>query len=97
MAPNTCRGGFIICHFVHNYTHNSKTEGRIRTFYLSNDSSTIGDISSLELQVRYNIYISLYGTQLRRITKVTYLMTVYYTPKDSFTANDAAFHKNKVG
>ena len=33
------------CTYV--YTHNSKTNGRIRTFYLSNNYSTIGDIYSL--------------------------------------------------
>ena len=43
MAPNTRCGGFSICHFVHNYTHNLKTKGRIRTFYLSNNWSTIKD------------------------------------------------------
>ena len=30
--------------FVRTYTHNSKTKGRIRTFYLTNDCSTIGKI-----------------------------------------------------
>ena len=29
--------------------------------------------------------------------KFTYLMTVYYTPNDSFTAKGASFYKNKVG
>ena len=34
---------FSICHFVQTYSHNLKTKGRIRTFYLSNDCSTIED------------------------------------------------------
>ena len=38
---------FSICHFVHNYTHNFKTKGCIRTFYLWKDCSTIKDIYSL--------------------------------------------------
>ena len=41
-------------------------------------------------------YTSLFGTQLG-LTKLTYLMTAYYTPSNSFTANNASFHKNKVG
>ena len=46
-APNyTSPTLFSICmhHFVRTYTHNSKTKGRIRTLYVSNDCSTIGDI-----------------------------------------------------
>ena len=39
----------------------------------------------------------LSGTQLRMTTKLTYLKTAYYTPNDSFTANDALFYNNKVG
>ena len=31
-------------HLVRNYTHNSISKGGIRTFYLFNDCSTIGDI-----------------------------------------------------
>ena len=44
MAPNRRRGLFRIRHFVHTYMPNSKTKHRIRTFYLSNDNSTIEDI-----------------------------------------------------
>ena len=40
---------------------------------------------------------SLFATQLRLTTKLTYLMTAYYTPNDGFTAKDASFYKNKVG
>ena len=47
MAPNVCRGGFPVRHFVHNYTHDSKTKGHIRTFYLSNNFSSIGDTCHL--------------------------------------------------
>ena len=32
MTPNKLRDGFPICHFAHNYNHNSKTEARIKTF-----------------------------------------------------------------
>ena len=39
--------GFPVHHFVRNYTHNLKTKGGIRMFYLSNNCSTSGDISSL--------------------------------------------------
>ena len=42
-----CHSGFSIWHFMCNYMHNLKTKGRIRTFYLWNDCSTIGDIYSL--------------------------------------------------
>ena len=48
MTPNMHRGGFPVHHFVHNYMHNLKTKGCIRTFYLSNDCSTVGDIYSLD-------------------------------------------------
>ena len=47
MIPNTLHGLFPICHFVRKYTHNTKTKVHIRTFYLSNDCSTVGDIYSL--------------------------------------------------
>ena len=41
--------------FVRTYIHNSKTTGCIRTFYLSNNCSTIGDdFSRLELYARYD-------------------------------------------
>ena len=47
MAPNTRGDGFSIRHVARNYTHNSITKGSIiRTFYLSNDCSTIEDIYS---------------------------------------------------
>ena len=45
-----------------------------------------------------SLYIHYYfGTQLHLTTKLTYIMTAYYTPSNSFTANDALFYKNKVG
>ena len=44
MAPNTHRNFFPIRHFVHTYTHSSKTTGYIWMFYKSNDYSTIGDV-----------------------------------------------------
>ena len=47
MAQNMCQGGFPVHHFVRNYMHNWINEGGIRTFDLSNDCSTIGDIYSL--------------------------------------------------
>ena len=37
------------------------------------------------------LYTSLFDTQPRLTTKLTYLMTKYYTPNDAFTANDASF------
>ena len=40
---------------------------------------------------------SLFGLQLCLTTKLTYFKTAYYTPNDSFTANDALFYKSKVG
>ena len=39
---------------------------------------------------------SLIGVQLHMTTKLTYLMTAYYTLNNGFTANDASFYKNKV-
>ena len=47
IAQYTRRGGFSVCHFVRNYTHNSISKGGIRTFYLSNDCSTIREIYCL--------------------------------------------------
>ena len=41
------------------------------------------------------VHASLFGVQSRITTKLTYLMTAYYTPYDSFTANDASFYNNK--
>ena len=41
---NTRHSGFPIHHFMHNYMHKSKSKGRIRTFYLSNDCSTVRNI-----------------------------------------------------
>ena len=40
---------------------------------------------------------SLFGVQLRMTTKLTYLMTIYYTPNNGFTANNVSFYKSKVG
>ena len=56
MAANALLISCPIRQFVRNYTHNSKTKGSTRTFYLSNDCSTIGDTYSfgLELYVRYH-------------------------------------------
>ena len=54
MDPNTHRNHFPIQHFVHIYACNSKTTGDTRTFYISNDCSTIGDVYFLlEVDVRY--------------------------------------------
>ena len=50
MAQNTHCGGFPVCHFVHNYMHNSITKGGISTFYLSNDWSNNEDIYSVAQQ-----------------------------------------------
>ena len=36
---------------------------------------------------------SSFGALLSMTTKVTYLMTAYYTPNDGFTANDALFYE----
>ena len=44
MASNMHYGLFPICILCANYTHNSKTKDRIRTFYFSNNCSTIEDI-----------------------------------------------------
>ena len=56
MAQSPGRCGFHVRHSVRNYTHNSMTEGGIRTFYLSHDCSTIGRclFCSLELYARYD-------------------------------------------
>ena len=35
---------FSLCHVVHTYTHNSKTQGGTKTLNLTNDCSPIGDI-----------------------------------------------------
>ena len=49
------------------------------------------------LQAR--IYTSLFGMQLRLISKLTGLMIGYYTTNDSLSAIEGLFnfHKNKVG
>ena len=41
----------------------------------------------------------LFGVQLPVpiTTKLTYLMTAYYTPNDGFTANNTSFYKNDGG
>ena len=46
-----------------------------------------------------SVYTSLFGTQLCRTAKLTYLMIacMYYAPNNGFTANDASFCNNKVG
>ena len=43
------------------------------------------------------MHTSLFGGQLRLTTKVTYLMSTYYTPKEGFTGKDASFYNNNVG
>ena len=48
-GPNMRCNCFSVHHFVGNYTHNSITQGGIRTFYLSNDCSNIENIYSLEI------------------------------------------------
>ena len=47
MNRNTERNYFWRQHFVHTCTRNSKTKGRMLTFYISNDCSTIGDVDFL--------------------------------------------------
>ena len=42
------------------------------------------------------VYTSLFGTQRRLTTKLTHLMTAFYTPNDGFTVDDALFYNNKV-
>ena len=44
MNPNMECNHFPIHHFVRIYTCNSKTTGRMPTFYILNDCSTIGDV-----------------------------------------------------
>ena len=60
MAPNTRHNGFCICHFVHNYKHNSKTKDRIRRFYLLNDCSAVKDVHSLAV---CEIWSASYGSK----------------------------------
>ena len=43
-----------------------------------------------------NSYIHHYS-QRRLRTKLTHLMTAFYTLNVGFTANDASFYKNEVG
>ena len=61
MAPNMHHSLFLIHHFVCTYMHNSKTTGRVRTFYILNNWSTVGDtysvFSGLELHARYNGWV----------------------------------------
>ena len=42
-------------------------------------------------------YILLFDAQRHMTTTLTYLMMAYYTPNNNFNANDALFHKSKVG
>ena len=44
-----------------------------------------------------SVHISLFGLQLCKSTKLTYLMTAHNAPNDDFTANNTSFHKNKFG
>ena len=44
MDPNTRRNHFAIRRIVSPYTRNSKSTGCMRTFYISNYCSTIGDV-----------------------------------------------------
>ena len=47
--------------------------------------------------LRAHTFITIwFATTVRLATKLTYLMTAYYTPNDGLTANDALFHNNKV-
>ena len=46
-GPKHTSQWFSFMPFVHNYTYNSKTNGRIKMFYLLNDCSTVEDIYSL--------------------------------------------------
>ena len=71
MAPNACHSGFPTHHFVYNYTHNSKTKGCIRTFYLSNNSSTIRGIYSLGYSSMW-VTISKLWVQARIATTFRY-------------------------
>ena len=44
-----------------------------------------------------SLYIHRYLVRNYTTPKLTYLMPAYYTPNNSFTANDASFYKTKVG
>ena len=39
----------------------------------------------------------VFHAQLHMTTKLTYLITAYYTLNDGFTANEVSFYDNKVG
>ena len=43
------------------------------------------------------VHTLLFGVQLCVATNLTYLMTAYYTPNNTFNGNDASFYKNKAG
>ena len=56
--PNTQHTFLAIGHFVHTYTHNSKTTSRTPMLHVLNDCFTMEIVyclfSALELDVRYN-------------------------------------------
>ena len=59
-------------------------------FEISNLHSTVSKLHKLR-----GTYTSLFGTQLCTTTKLTYIMTVYFTPNNSFTANDVWFYNSE--
>ena len=82
MDPNMNHNHFSIWHFVCTYAHNSKTTGRIWTFYISNDCSSIRDV---ELDERYgwqvmtpNTHCSLFPTRhLCVLTHITWKLDMH--------------------
>ena len=100
---NILHGCFPIHHFVHNYTHNLKTKGRIRMFYLSNDHSTIRDISIPWVRAvndgrlmdpnmqRYYLLIQQFVCTYTRNSKSTGCIWTFYTSNDCFTIGDVYF------
>ena len=75
MTPNANHGGFPLHHFVRNDTQNSKTNGCIRTFYLSNDCCTISDIYSLGQSCMRDM-IGKVWIQTRNTTTYRYILCI---------------------
>ena len=97
-------GGFPVCHFVRNYTHNSISKGGIRGVYLSNDCSTIEDIYSLvRAYVRYDQRVMSPNTEhnyflmqhfvhtYTRNSITTGRMLMFYISSDCSTIRDVYF------
>ena len=83
MGPNTRHGLVSIHHFVHTSMHSSKTKRHIRTLYLSNDCSTIEDISIFWVRTVCEIRQASYESKhaLQPLSDMTFVHTYTHNSK----------------